>query len=261
LLFGYSRPEASLGDIASRDISQNVDGRVFWTAASLKSQLTGDLLLDLSIRYLSQVHDFTNNSLGLGQNGPRGDLFMANLYDERNIGATGKLVFERLNHVVVAGVDFDRGKLDHDVSLGPVFTGIEEAPNSTYRSSIDKWAIFANDTITLGDWTITPGLRCDWNNRTGSFFSPSLGLVYAAGRNTLLRGSVGRGFSIPPIYWTTGGALFLDPNPSLDVEKVWSFQAGVESRALKYVWLKATAFHHEIEDAITPVPVDPSPSN
>ncbi len=259
--FNYSLPEASLGDIKFLDLSQNLDSRILFATASLESLLTSELRLDLSIRHLSQKFDIANNSLGLGQNGPRGELYMANLYDEKTTGASGKLIFERPGHVVVFGADFDQGKLDHDVTLGLPLTGIGGEPETTYRSSIDKFGIFVNDSYTHGNWSISPSLRFDRNNRTGSFLSPGLGVVYAAGKNTLIRGSAGRGFSIPSISWTTGGATLLDPNPSLDVEKVWSFQAGVESRALKYVWVKAFVFQHEIEDAITPVLADEDQSN
>lgn len=59
-----------------------------------------------------------------------------------------------------------------------------------------------------------------------------------------------RGFTIPPLSWSAGGALFLDPNPSLDREKVVSYQAGIETAALRYLWLKGTVFRHELDDAL-----------
>ena len=59
---------------------------------------------------------------------------------------------------------------------------------------------------------------------------------------------------MPPLSWTSGGGLFLDPNPSLKPEKVWSYQAGVESAALRYLWAKATVFRHELENALKRAP-------
>jgi len=70
---------------------------------------------------------------------------------------------------------------------------------------------------------------------------------------------VARGFTIPPLSWTSGGGLFLDPNPSLDPEEVWSYQAGVESAALRYLWVKATVFRHEMEDALVLEPFGGGP--
>jgi vitamin B12 transporter len=66
----------------------------------------------------------------------------------------------------------------------------------------------------------------------------------------VVRASAARGFTIPPLSWTSGGGLFLDPNPELEPEKVWSYQAGIESGALKYLWAKATVFRHKLEDAL-----------
>ena len=38
---------------------------------------------------------------------------------------------------------------------------------------------------------------------------------------------------------------------TLKLEKVWSYQAGIETGALKYLWLKAGVFRHDITDMIT----------
>ena len=44
--------------------------------------------------------------------------------------------------------------------------------------------------------------------------------------------------------------IFFSPNLNLEVEKVWSYQAGIESTALSGLWIKASAFRHNIDDAI-----------
>ncbi|MCF8037518.1 MAG: TonB-dependent receptor, partial [Desulfobacteraceae bacterium] len=116
------------------------------------------------------------------------------------------------------------------------------------RPDVRKTGIFVNDTIVLDRLSVTPGLRYDHHSESGSFLSPSLGLAYTLGNETILRGSVARGFTAPPLSWTSGGALGLAPNPSLEEETVWSYQAGVESASLRYVWLKGTVFRHEIDD-------------
>jgi vitamin B12 transporter len=46
------------------------------------------------------------------------------------------------------------------------------------------------------------------------------------------------------------GSTVMLPNPDIRVEKVWSFQAGFETAELKYVWLKAGVFRHDISDFI-----------
>ena len=44
--------------------------------------------------------------------------------------------------------------------------------------------------------------------------------------------------------------MFLDPNPSLKPEKVWSYQAGIESNLTDFLWVKATVFRHDLDDAL-----------
>ncbi len=59
---------------------------------------------------------------------------------------------------------------------------------------------------------------------------------------------------MPPLSWSSGGALFLDPNGSLKSEKIMSYQIGGETAALKYLWLKVTLFRDEVDDTLTFVP-------
>jgi vitamin B12 transporter len=57
----------------------------------------------------------------------------------------------------------------------------------------------------------------------------------------------------------SGGTLFAKPNSSLNPEKIMSYQFGGETAALKYFWLKATFFRHEIKDTLT-AQYEPFPS-
>jgi vitamin B12 transporter len=99
------------------------------------------------------------------------------------------------------------------------------------------------------------GSRFDETSLGEDIVSPSLGLTYQLADKTLLRADVAHGFSVPPV-----GALFSDSvyyrmNPDLKSEKVWSYQLGVETGALRYVWLKITGFRHDIRDAIENVDI------
>jgi vitamin B12 transporter len=69
-------------------------------------------------------------------------------------------------------------------------------------------------------------------------------------KNTILRGTIARGFSAAGLANTSGGGMFLDPNPSLKHEEVWSYQAGAES-AFSFMWLKANIFLHDLKNSIT----------
>jgi vitamin B12 transporter len=250
LSMGYSHPEIGLGDYPSGDITSTGASRAFFTTASLDASLTRELGLNVSFYRSKQKFIQMNDALGLGFSGPPGELYLETIYDEETTGGGGKLVWTHGMHTAVLGVDIDHGKLDQTLDAGPLLQSMGVPATSTTHPDIEKWALFANDTIVINRWSFTPGIRYDHNSITGSFVSPSLGATYRLGKDSIARASAARGFTIPPLSWTSGGGLFLDPNPSLEAEKVWSYQAGVESAAFGYLWVKATVFRHELEDAL-----------
>jgi vitamin B12 transporter len=150
----------------------------------------------------------------------------------------------------VLGFDISQGRMEQTLEAGPSLQAYGVPPTGTVKPDSLKWAVFANDTLVFGNLALTLGLRYDDNDQSGSFTSPSLGATYQAGEHTVLRVSVARGFTSPPLSMTSGGALFLDPNPDLKPEAVWSYQAGIESSLSEFVWVKATAFRHELKDAL-----------
>lgn len=250
LTMGYSDPEIGLGDFPSGDITSTGASRTFFATAFLDASLTRELSLNLSFHRFKQKSVLMNDALGLGFSGAPGELYLDTTYDEETTGANGKLVWTHEAHTAVLGLDVDRGKLDQTLNAGSLLQSMGLPATSSTHPEIDRWAIYANDTIVVDRWSITPGIRYDRNSITGSFTSPSLGVTYRLGEDSIIRASAARGFTIPPLSWTSGGALFLDPNPSLDPEKVWSYQAGVETAALRYLWVKATLFRHKLEDAL-----------
>jgi vitamin B12 transporter len=107
--------------------------------------------------------------------------------------------------------------------------------------------LLVNDTITVGDFSVTPGLRYDDTNIGGNFVSPSIGVTYKPMKKTLFRVNVARGYYAPTLE---DKYKFNAPNYDIKVAHVWSYQAGAETSELKYVWLKASLFRHDINDAI-----------
>ena len=248
---GYSDPQIGLGDFPSGDITSKGASRVFFTTASLDASLTSQLGLQVSLHQFKQRFVLMNDALGLGFSGPPGELYLDTTFDEETTGGGGKLVWTQGAHTAVLGVDIDHGRLDQTLHAGPLLQSIGVPATSATHPEIDRWAVYFNDTIVIDRWSVTPGIRYDHNNITGSFVSPSLGITYRLGQDSIVRASAARGFTIPPLSWSSGGALFLDPNPSLDPEKIWSYQAGVESAVFRYLWVKTTFFRHELEDAFT----------
>jgi vitamin B12 transporter len=250
LSMGYSDPETGLGDFPSGDIRSLGESRTFFTTGSIDASLTGELCLNVSFYRFEHKFDLMNNALGLSMSGSAGELYLDTTYDETTTGASAKLVWTHRMHTAVLGMDIDKGALDQTLHAGSFLQSMGLPETSTTNPDIEKWAVYANDTIVIDRWSITPGIRHDHNSITGSFTSPSLGITYRLGKETIARASAARGFTIPPLSWTSGGALFLDPNPNLEPEKVRSYQAGLESAALRYLWVKATVFRHELEDAL-----------
>ncbi len=259
LTMGYSDPEIGLGDFPSGDIRSRGESRTFFATASLDASLTGELGLQVSLRRFQQRFDLQNNALGLGFRGAPGALFLDSIFDEETTGGSAKLVWTRGVHTAVLGMDADHGRLDQTIRSGPFLQTQGVPATSAANPGVDRWAAYANDTIAIDRWTVTPGIRYDHNSVAGSFVSPSLGLTYRLDNDSILRASAARGFTSPPLSATSGGGLFLDPNPSLKPERVWSYQAGVESSALKYVWAKVTVFRHDLDDALQWVPYGGGP--
>jgi vitamin B12 transporter len=251
---GYSAPKMGLGDVLSSDITSRGDIRTFFATFSLDATLTEELAMQVSFRRFQQKANVLSNALGLGTTGPPGSLFLDTLADEATTGGSAKLVGKYGAHTVVLGADMDHGSLDQTITAGSSLQAWGVPAIATANPSIDRWAVYANDTIVLGRWTVTPGLRYDRNSVAGSFVSPSLGVTYLLYEETILRASAARGFTMPPLSWSSGGWLFLDPNPSLKPERVASYQAGVESSAFKYLWAKATLFRHDVDDILKRAP-------
>ncbi|MGB5157739.1 MAG: TonB-dependent receptor [Desulfobacterales bacterium] len=252
LSMGYSDPQTGLGEfhLPTGDFRSTSSSRTFFTTASLDASLTRELDLNISFHHFKQRIDQMNKAMGLGIVGTPSELNSDGLYDEKTTGGSAKLVWTQGLHTVIFGVDADRGKLDQTLTSWSVLQSQDAPATLATYPDIDRWAVFANDTIVLDKLSITPGIRYDHNSISGSFTSPSLGIAYSLGEDSILRASVARGFTIPPLSWTSGGGFYLDPNPSLKPEKVWSYQAGVESTALRYLWAKATVFRYEIKDVL-----------
>ncbi len=260
LSIGYGEPTNSLGELPSLDISTMLENRAFFAMATLDIALSGNIDLSLSLHHLKHKLTQVNDTLGL--DGSEGGLYLNTVYDEATTEAKAKIIFSRGANTGVFGIDICHGALDQTLVSGAILQDEGAPPTRRTNPAIEEWAVYTNYTVDLGGWTLVPGIRYDWNDITGSFISPSLGATYQPEmvEETILRMSVARGFSAPPLAWTSGGGLLLDPNPSLEPEEVWSFQAGVESSVLSYLRIKATFFHHDVDKVVIADVMNPAPS-
>jgi vitamin B12 transporter len=138
-------------------------------------------------------------------------------------GGDIKLTWRGDHNLAVGGVDYEH----FEWSSNDNFSGIQA---DTLRQTVDRWGVYLNDTLSLGPLALIPGGRFDHTQSAGDQFSPSFGVTYQVGENTVVRGYTARGFSLPVLTLDRGS------------EKVWTSQIGVESSALPYLWLKGTLF-------------------
>ena len=257
---GYNEADLGFGEQPAGDLASNGLIRDFFLTASLKASLTKELKLDISLYTFKQKFVLDSRALGSGlYNNPPGhveapgDPVYYNISEDESLGGSAKLVWTHGVHNVVLGTDLSHTSENAFRGFGPFFQTIGVPAEVKAGPTIDKFAVFANDTISIGRFSITPGIRHDHNTLTGDFTSPSLGATFKAGERTILRASVARGFTIPFLAGTSVGGYFFNPNPGLQSETVWSYQAGLESSVTEYVWAKATLFYHDLKNAVQKV--------
>ncbi len=236
----HNRIDRGEGEEHKYDLSFSDRVKQFFVTFSLNTSLSKEVNLNLSLRSFQNFWDSYINLLSTGD-----ELYKYN-YDDRKYGASAKITWKYKKHNIVAGSDYDDGTLRSN--------GIANG-----KQGLQKWAIYTNDTIIWDKLSITPGIRYDNTDTNGDFTSPSLGVTYNLSHNTVLRTYIARGFSIPSLFTTFGDNADYRCNPDLEVEKVWSYQLGAETGALKYLWLKVSAFRHEIRDAIVDEIISDSP--
>jgi vitamin B12 transporter len=234
--FGYSDPgQRQFMNLPIMDEDRQLSERIRFATASFDAKLAQELFLNLAIQILENDQKQPSYGMGGWWGVPAGEQLWNWNLDMQRKGATGRLIWEQQRHTVVLGADYGRNTLDEEFYYGPVFGGpmIDVVPTQKE----EMWGVYANDTIRINRLTIIPGLRYDYHSIAEDIWSPSLGVTYQLSHATILRGEIGRGFRKPPLFQLT-----LDPD-SL-TEKIWSYQAGLETAAAKYFLLKVTLFHH-----------------
>jgi len=254
---GYFDYGASEGELLASDLISSILIRDIFITTSLNAALSEELKLDISL--YSSTHKFELDGRALGSGlydlspfyvESQGDPVESRLFEDDSIGGSAKLIWTYGIQSAVLGADIHHTEGDASIGFGPYFQVFGHPAVVEDSPVIDKYAVYFNDTITIDRLSLTPGIRYDHNTITGDFTSPSFGATFKAAEKTLLRLSAARGFTIPNVAMSSVGGFFTDPNPDIEAEEVWSFQGGMESAVTEYVWAKATAFYHELDNAI-----------
>ncbi len=227
LLFtlGYIRDVMGIG-YPELDYKSDYTPRELFSTLSMNYRVTTNSDLDLSIwtrRYYAPV---TSTQLSTGEE-------LSTTYERDRVdGATIKFSLRQGPHTAVLGTDIEW----------------DEYREPELNIARRKWAAFANDTIALGRFAVTPGIRYDYLDDNEDFLSPSLGITYKLTEGTMLRTYGARGFNVPGFSIKYSTDKMAIPNPDIKTEKVWSAQAGIESAEIKYLWLKAGFYYHYVYD-------------
>jgi vitamin B12 transporter len=228
---GYDNIERGTVEIPDIDLFINNNVETMKSTFSVKSRLNRETEVYFSLWYLHNISNVHNYQLSTG------DALSTDRYDDTGYGSTLKLTWKPQHHNIVLGSDFDSKELESNA----IADG---------KQGLKKSAYYVNDTMSFERLSITPGVRYDKTDTNGEFTSPSLGLTYKIAESMLLRAYAARGFSIPRLGDTYGDNIFHTSNPGLKMERVWSYQLGMESSALKHLWLKLSAYRHDVSDGI-----------
>jgi len=193
----------------------------------LQQPLTARLNLDID-GYFTNRDDHTK----LGGRDDQGAIFFYNDYAVRDTsrGANARLTWGDSQQSFVTGFEYLHAQattLDL-LSSGPPF----------YDLSWDSWALYGNGVYTIGRLTILPGLRRDHNGIAASCTSYTLGATYQLTDKTTLRAYGAQGFTLPT-----------PSNQTNALQKTKTVQAGAETGAVPYLWLKGTLFHNSLRDS------------
>jgi iron complex outermembrane recepter protein len=175
-------------------------------------------------------------------------------------------LFER--HTLTVGADFKLGRIDRHDDYKTSDRDIRVEGKQQYM------AVFAQDEMELGKWTVILGARYDWwksydgygydddaepresdyPEKSDGAFNPKLGLNYRPFERTILRGSVGTAFRAPglsDLYRTFVGATSTyRGNPELDPEKLISYEVGIDQYVGDNLLIRATLYQTDAEDFV-----------
>jgi len=224
-----------------------------FVTGSLDAAITDNLQLNADLHYLRLDYSIPNYVYGAGLYGPAGELFYDYQSDTDSYGGTVKLIWEKKNHTLLSGIDYDYAEVQRLVQYGPYWQSFSLPPEIDQGTGdVGSSAIFVNDTITWSQLSITPGIRYDHlsiaSDYSDDFFNPSLGMTYRLSDRNLIRATVARGSRAPSISLVDPAALWI-VNPDLEPEDIWSFQAGLESTRFYNVYFEADAFYHQISNS------------
>lgn len=233
---GYIKDRKSTGEWIRWDERDTWNYEYLFSTLQADYTINGDSHLKATLRTNNMNGVQTYNTLSTGQ-----ELYPP--ITEHNTNTGGSVLFN-------AKIDIHSITIGSDIDYG-------SAKQNTWaveKRDVNRQALFASDTVSFGKLTIIPGIRYDHVIEVGSIVSPSLGATYKLTNRTLLKFFAAKGFNAPNLGYITASSSYYNgnyhTNSSLKYEKVTSVQAGIETTAIKYLFLTANLFSHSIKDAM-----------
>lgn len=159
------------------------------------------------------------------------DLFRDCTVWEDYRAANARLLWGDANANLAAGVEYEHNRAH---SREPVFN----APGFNFDLAMERVSGYLNGSYTIGRLTVLPGIRLDHTDILGNTLSYSLGTTLRLTDSTLLRLYGARGYSLPAI--NAQDIL----NGKLEIQNIETVQAGIETSAIPWLWLKTTLFYN-----------------
>jgi len=254
LTLGLSDPAYKTGDFPNLDFSEQARDRHAYGTASLDAPLGQDFNFHLAARRLTRDFQMQRDFLGLAglfAGAGAGAHYYSETWEEESSGLSTHLAWHPSGHQVLLGADLHRGEVSKTTRYGAWAQGNWGAPDFDPVPPVfeQTWGVYCNDTMTLGNWTVTPGVRYDNHSIAKNLVSPSLGVAWRVRADTVARAGLAQGFVHPILSYLKVGDWATSANANLRPEKITSYQVGVETNALPPVRLKTSLFLHEVKES------------
>lgn len=214
----YTR--ANRGEFAYQDLKGDDATRYLTATLGFRKTIFEGLDLELSGHHTTRQFDVSTSLLS------NDELVLVNTREQVS-GGGAKLTWRSSANLLVAGSDYEHAEFKSTNG----FVAVDRL-----ERTVDRWGVYANDTLVLKTLALSGGVRFDHTASSGNQLSSSLGATLKLDDSTVLRLYSAKGFSLPSIS--------LD-RPS---ERVWTIQAGFETSAIPYLWFKETLFRNEAWD-------------
>lgn len=285
---GYIHAAMNEADIGAYGVNSSRDEE--YHLNRVDSNVSYDLNEHVNCRLLMSMEDKDRSRIYKEK-----DVIRNNWYRKYRVAPTFNFIFNDTSEAVLSGYYFDWSmdsmesgddSSDFSPTIGNMYyKDVETRYTRRFKNNIQLTAgfeylqedldySFADKTIeTISEYaqleteilnrvTIVLGARWDDHSEYGSHFSPKLSFMYRPSEDTVIRGSMGKGFKSPTIrqlYYKKlyqHGDYWYRSNIELEPEKAVGYSLGIEQMVLGRIVLECSVFRNDIEDKVLQIDTD-----